>query len=45
MPRAVIFLFLLVILIAGLLWFLGARAAEAPTRTIEVDVNVPANAQ
>lgn len=45
MPRAVIFLILLVVVIAGLLWFLGSRAGEVPTRTIEVDVNAAANAQ
>ncbi len=45
MPRAVIFLILLVLLIAGLLWFFGSRASEVPTRTIEVDVNAPADAQ
>lgn len=45
MPRAVIFLILLVLVVAGLLWFLGSQAQEVPTRTIEVDVNAPANAQ
>ncbi len=45
MPRAVIFLIFLVLVIAALLWFLGTRAQEVPTRTIEVDVNAPANAQ
>jgi hypothetical protein len=37
-------LILLVIVIAGLLWFLAGNAEEVPTRTIEVDINAPANA-
>jgi hypothetical protein len=45
MPRAVIFLILLVLLILGLLWFLSGRAQEVPTNTIEVEVNAPANAR
>jgi hypothetical protein len=45
MPRALIFLILLVLVIAGLLWFFGSRASEVPTRAIEIDVNAPANAQ
>ena len=45
MPRAVIFLILLVVLIVGLLWFLSGRAEEVPTRTIEVEVNSPADAR
>ena len=45
MPRAVIFLILLVIVIPGLLWFLGSRAGEVPTRAIEMDVNAAANAR
>lgn len=45
MPRAVIFLILVALVLIALLWFLGSRAGEVPTRTIEVDVNAPANAQ
>jgi lipopolysaccharide export system protein LptC len=45
MPRAVIFLILLVIVVVGLLWFLSGRAGDVPTRTIEVEVNSPANAR
>lgn len=45
MSRAVIFLILVVLLLVALLWFLGSRAGEVPTRTIEVDVNAPANAR
>ena len=44
MPRAVILLILVVLVIAGLLFFLSSRVDEVPTRTIEVEVNQPANA-
>ncbi len=44
MSRGLMLLILLVIVIAGLLWFLAGSADEVPTRTIEVDVNAPANA-
>lgn len=45
MPRAIPVLVLLVLAIAGLLWFLSGSAEEVPTRTIEVEVNAPANAR
>jgi hypothetical protein len=45
MPRAIPVLLLLVLVVVGLLWFLSGRAEEVPTRTIEVEVNAPANAR
>jgi hypothetical protein len=44
MPRAVLVLILLLLAIGGLLYFFSSRADEVPTRTIEVEVNTPANA-
>jgi hypothetical protein len=44
MPRAVTFLILFVLVIVGLLFFFSSRADEVPTRTIESEVNAPANA-
>lgn len=44
MPRAVIFLILFILVIVGLLFFFSSRADEVPTRTIETEVNAPANA-
>jgi hypothetical protein len=44
MPRAIIVLLLIVMVIAGLLWFFSSQADEVPTNTIEVEVNAPANA-
>lgn len=44
MPRAVIVLLVLVLLVAGLMFFFSSRAGEQPTKTIEVEVNQPANA-
>ncbi len=44
MPRAVIVLILVVLVIVGLMFFFSSRAGEVPTRTIEVEVNAPANA-
>ena len=44
MPRAVIVLLLVVLVIVGLMWFFSSRADEVPTRTIEVEINAPANA-
>ena len=44
MPRGFIVLILLVLVIAGLLWFFSSQADEVPTNTIEVEVNDPANA-
>ena len=44
MPRAVIFLLVLVLLLAGLMFFFCSQADEVPTNTIEVEVNAPANA-
>jgi hypothetical protein len=45
MPRAVILLILVVLVLLGLLFFFSRHAGEEPTRTIEVEVNQPANAQ
>jgi hypothetical protein len=45
MPRGIVVLILIVVVISGLLWFLSSRAGEVPTRTIEVEVNTPANAR
>lgn len=44
MPRAVIFLIVIVLVIAGLMFFFSSRAGEVPTRAIETEVNAPANA-
>ena len=44
MPRGFIVLILIVLVIAGLLWFFSSQADEVPTDTIEVEVNAPANA-
>ena len=44
MPRAMILVILLLVVIAGLLFFLSRQAEEMPTRTIEMDVSAPANA-
>jgi hypothetical protein len=44
MPRGLIVLLLLVLVIAGLMWFFSSQADEVPTNTIEVEVNAPANA-
>ena len=44
MPRGFIVLLLLVLVIAGLMWFFSSQADEVPTNTIEVEVNAPANA-
>ena len=45
MPRAVILLILVVLVLLGLLFFFSHHVGEEPTRTIEVEVNQPANAQ
>ena len=44
MPRGLIVLLLLVLAIAGLMWFFSSQADEVPTKTIEVKVHAPANA-
>lgn len=44
MPRAVIVLLVLVLVVLGLMYFFSSRAGEVPTKTIEVEVNQPANA-
>jgi beta-lactam-binding protein with PASTA domain len=44
MPRAVILLIVILLLIIGLMFFFSSRAGEVPTRTIETEVNAPANA-
>jgi hypothetical protein len=45
MPRAVILLILVVLVLLGLLFFFSHHASEQPTRTMEAEVNQPANAQ
>jgi len=45
MPRAILILLLLVLAVAGLLWFLSGSAREVPTRTIEAEVDAPADAR
>lgn len=44
MPRGILLLMMIVVLLVGGLIFLSTRATEVPTKTIEVDVNAPANA-
>ena len=44
MPRIAILIFI-VLLVAGGLVFLSTQAREVPTRTIETEVSVAANAQ
>ena len=44
MPRAVIFLLVLVLLLVGLMFFFSSQADEVPTDTVEVEVNAPADA-
>ena len=44
MPRLLLPIFLLLLLVAALI-FLSTQADEVPTRTIETDVNLPANAR
>ena len=44
MPRALIVLLVILLVIAGLMFFFSSRAGEVPTRTIETEVNAPANA-
>ena len=38
MPRAVVYLIILIVIIAGALFFLSSRAHEVPTNTVEIDV-------
>jgi hypothetical protein len=44
MSRLLLPIFLLLLLVAALI-FLSTQADEVPTRTIETDVNLPANAR
>lgn len=44
MPRGIAFLVIAILLLIAGLIFLSTRATEVPTRTIEVDVADPANA-
>jgi hypothetical protein len=44
MPRAVISFIAILLVILGLMFFFSSRAGEVPTRTIETEVNAPANA-
>lgn len=44
MPRGLALLVIAVILLIGGLVFLSTRVTEVPTKTIEVDVAAPANA-
>lgn len=45
MPRAVIFLLILVLVIGALLFFLSGQASEVQVQPIEVEVNTPADAR
>jgi hypothetical protein len=45
MPRAIVPILLVVVLLIGLLVLLSSQAKEVPTRTIETDVSLPANAR
>ena len=38
MPRAAVFLIVIVVIIAGALVFLSSQAREVPTQPVEVDV-------
>lgn len=38
MPRAIVFLILILVIIAGALVFLSSQAREVPTQPIQVDV-------
>ena len=44
MPRPILILVLLVVVLAAALYFFSTQASEVPTRTIETEVNLPANA-
>lgn len=44
MPRALIVLIVVILVLIGLLFVLSRQAGEVPTKTIEVEVNQPANA-
>ncbi len=44
MPRALVFLILILLVIVGLMFFFSSRAGEVPTHQIETEVNAPANA-
>lgn len=44
MPRGLIFLIVLVLILAGILYFLSNSAEEVPVRTIEADVTANASA-
>ena len=44
MPRAVILFIAILLVILGLMFFFSSRAGEVPTRTIETEVNAPADA-
>ena len=43
MSRAMTFIIILILLIAGALYLLSSRASEVPTKTVEVAVEAPAN--
>jgi len=38
MPRAIVFLIIILVIIAGALVFLSSRAREVPTQQVEIDV-------
>lgn len=44
MPRAIVFLLILLLLLGGALYFLSTQADEVPTQSIEVDVSAAGNA-
>ena len=38
MPRSIVLLFLLLVILAGAIYFLSTQAREVPTAPVEVDV-------
>mgnify|MGYP000100095236 CR=1 FL=1 len=45
MPRALLFLILLLSLVVGAMTFFSSQVGEVPTRTVEIDVSGSGNAQ
>ena len=44
MPRALIVFIVILLVVVGLLFLFSKQAGEVPTKTIETEVNAPANA-
>jgi hypothetical protein len=38
MSRALVFILVIIVIVAGALWFLSTQAREMPTQPVEVDV-------